>query len=134
MASPRFSPIPDELNALSKVILDCAIKVHKKLGPGLLESSYRACLAHELKTRGVSVECEVAPPVQYEGVALDCGYRLDMLVNDQIIIELKTVEALLAIHRSQLLTYLRHANKRLGLVINFNEVLLKNGIGRVVNG
>ena len=134
MASPRFSPIPDELNALSRLILSCAIKVHKALGPGLLESSYRACLAHELRTRGVSVECEKPLPSRYEGVLLDCGYRLDMLVNGGIIVELKTVDSLLAIHQSQLLTYLRHAGIRLGLVINFNEILLKNGIRRVING
>ena len=134
MASPRFSPIPQELNALSRLILDCAFKVHKTLGPGLLESSYRACLAHELKTKGVSVECEVPLPLRYAGVALDCGYRIDMVVDNQIIVELKTVESLLAVHQSQLLTYLRHSGKRLGLVINFNEVLLKNGIRRVING
>ena len=134
MASPRFSPIPDELNALSRLVLDCAIKVHRTLGPGLLESSYRACLAHELRTREVLVECEIPLPIHYQDVVLDCGYRLDMLINGVIIVELKTVNSLLAIHQSQLLTYLRHANKRLGLLINFNEVLLKNGIRRVING
>ena len=134
MASPRFSPVPDELNNLSRLVLECAIKVHRVLGPGLLESSYRACLAHELHARGVSVQCEIPLPVRYEGVQLDCGYRLDMLVSDEIIVELKTVDSLLAIHQSQLLTYLRHSGKRLGLVINFNEVLLKNGVRRVING
>jgi GxxExxY protein len=134
MASPRFSPIPDELNALSKMILDSAVQVHKNLGPGLLESSYRVCLAHEIITRGVTVECELPLPIKYGGVVLDCGYRLDMLVGGAIIVELKTVEEIVALHQSQLLTYLRHANKRLGLLINFNSVLLKDGIRRVING
>src|ERR1700761_6481756 len=128
MASPRFAPIPDDLNAIAKAIVDSAIKVHKNLGPGLLESSYRACLTHELRSRGFSVECELPLPIQYEGIKLDCGYRIDMLVNGSVIVELKTVDAVLAVHRSQLLTYLRHAKKRLGLLINFHEVLLKNGI------
>ena len=129
-----FTHVPEELNELSQIVVDAAFKVHKHLGPGLLESTYRLCLVHELKLRGLEVRQEVALPINYEGLKLDAGYRADILVNGEIIVELKATECLLAIHQAQLLSYLKHSNKRLGLLINFNTVLLKNGIRRIVNG
>jgi GxxExxY protein len=108
MASTRLQELPDEINDLSRVVLDCAIKVHKVLGPGLLEGSYRICLAHELKSRGYKVESEVAVPIKYEGILLETGYRLDLLVNDALVVELKAVDAVLAVHQAQLLSYLKH--------------------------
>jgi GxxExxY protein len=133
LASPGFEPIPTELNELSRLILDCAFTVHKALGPGLLETTYRLCLTHEIRKRGVLVERELALAVVYDGLSLESGYRIDMLIGGQIIVELKAVESILAVHQAQLLSYLKHSGKRLGLLINFNSVLLKNGIRRVVN-
>lgn len=133
-AAVGFQRIPDDLNELSRVVVDAAFKVHKQLGPGLLESTYRLCLVHELHLRGLKVRQEVALPIFYEGLELDAGYRIDILVNEEIVLELKAVEDLLAIHHAQLLSYLKHSNKRLGLLINFNTVLLKDGIRRIVNG
>jgi GxxExxY protein len=133
VASPTFQAAPDELNNLSRIVLDGAFKVHKALGPGLLENSYRLCLTHELRRQGLKVATEIAVPINYEGIVLDAGYRLDILVSDALVVELKAVEALLAIHQAQLLSYLKHSDKRLGLLINFNSVLLKDGIRRVIN-
>jgi len=129
-----FAKVPDSLNEISRAILDAAFKVHKALGPGLLESTYRLCLAHELKQRGYSVQQELPVPVKFEGLTLDAGYRIDLLVAGEIVVELKAVEAICALHRAQLLSYLKHSGKRLGLLINFNTVLLKDGIVRVING
>ena len=134
MADKKFKEVPAELNELSRQIVDAAFKVHKSLGPGLLESTYRICLVRELVLRGLRVEQEIALPVEYEGVKLESGYRIDILVEGEIIVELKCVEGLLAIHKAQLLSYLKHARKRLGLLINFNTVLFKDGIMRVING
>jgi GxxExxY protein len=120
-------------NRLTEVIIGAAIEVHRELGPGLLESAYRECLCHELKLRGLRFEYEVPLPVQYKGVKLDCGYRLDIVVEDQVILELKTVEKLLPIHEAQLLTYLKMKKCRLGLLINFQVPVLKDGIKRIVN-
>jgi GxxExxY protein len=122
-----------ELNDLSEKIIGCAIKVHRTLGPGLLESTYEVCLVHELKKAGLKVEKQVPLPVIYDGIQLDTGYQLDILVEEIIILELKSVENLLPIHEAQLLTYLKLANKKLGLLINFNVTLLKNGIKRKMN-
>jgi GxxExxY protein len=122
-----------ELNDLSEKIIGCAIKVHRTLGPGLLESTYEVCLVHELKKAGLKVERQVPLPVIYDGIQLDAGYQLDILVEDTIILELKSVENLLPIHEAQLLTYLKLADKKLGLLINFNVTLLKNGIKRKIN-
>ena len=125
----------NELNALSKQVLDSAFFVHKELGPGLLESTYEACLAYELESQGLPVEVQVVCPVVYRGLQLtDYAYRLDLLIANELIIELKAVSTLLPIHKAQLLSYLRHSGKRLGLLINFNTVLLKDGLARVVNG
>jgi GxxExxY protein len=124
----------DELNEISGQVIGAAIEVHRELGPGLLESAYEACLRHELQRRGVRVDRQVPVPVSYKGLHLECGYRLDLLVEDQVIVELKAVESLLPIHEAQLLTYLKLYQRRLGLLINFNVPVLKNGIKRLLNG
>ncbi len=116
------------------IIIAAAIEVHKHLGPGLLESAYEECLCRELALRGVPFERQVPLPVEYKGVKLDCGYRLDLLVWGEIIVEIKAVEKLEPIHEAQLLTYLRLKGLRLGLLINFNVPYLKEGIRRLVNG
>ena len=114
--------------------MDSAVAVHRPLGPGLLESAYEACLAYELRSRGLHVETQVALPVIYRDQRLDVGYRLDILVEQSLIIEVKAVDSILPVHRAQLLSSLRLSNKRLGLLINFNVLLIKNGIVRMVNG
>jgi GxxExxY protein len=119
---------------LTERIIGCAIKVHKALGPGLLESAYQECLYFELRKEGLYVEKQKPLPLVYEDVKLECGYRIDLLVEREIVIEIKSVDALADIHLAQVLTYLKLSNNRLGLLINFNVVLLKNGIKRVVNG
>lgn len=120
-------------NDISKHIIGAAIKVHKELGPGLLESAYQACLFYELSKSGLGVEKEKTLPVIYEEVELDCGYRIDLMVENKVIVELKSVKELNDVHMAQILTYLRLSDCRLGLLINFNSILLKNGIKRVVN-
>ena len=117
---------------LTEKIIGCAIEVHKHLGTGLLESAYEDCLAYELKNLGLKVDRQKPIPLIYKEIKLDCGYRLDILVNDTVIIELKSVENLNEIHEAQILTYLKFANKELGLLINFNVKLLKNGIKKYV--
>lgn len=119
-----------ELEELSSAVIGAAIEVHRELGPGLLESAYEACLGHELALRQIAFEWQVPLPVSYKGVHLDCGYRLDLVVNGQLVVELKAVEHLEPIHQAQLLTYLRLSRKRVGLLINFNVALLKQGIVR----
>jgi GxxExxY protein len=120
------------LDDTARIILDKAIIVHSRLGPGLLESVYRTCLTHELRKAGQSVVAEQTVPIVYDGVELD-GYRLDMLVNDSVIVEVKTVERLLPVHLAQLLSYLRLLDKRLGLLINFKVPQVMQGVKRVVN-
>jgi GxxExxY protein len=122
-----------EIEEVGKQIVDAAIKVHRALGPGLLESAYQACLAHELRKRGLHVECEVLQPVHYDDMQIDAGYRLDMLVDNQVIVENKAAESILPIHEAQLLTYLRLRNCRLGYLINWHVPLVKDGIKRMVN-
>jgi GxxExxY protein len=123
-----------ELNELSSRIIKAAINVHKELGPGLLESVYQKCLVIELKLLGLEVESEVPLPVNYKGQKVDDeGFRIDVLVENRVVVELKSVEKVQPVHPKQLLTYLKLANKELGLLINFNVVLLKDGIKRVVN-
>ncbi|MBI5834250.1 MAG: GxxExxY protein [Armatimonadetes bacterium] len=117
---------------LSGEIIGCAFEVHSALGPGLLESAYKECLFHELAMHGLQVAKEVSLPVVYKGVALDCGYRLDLVVEDKVIIELKAVEALRPVHEAQLLSYLKLSGLRLGLLMNFNVVRLREGIKRRV--
>jgi GxxExxY protein len=121
-------------NAIAKEIVDAAFRIHTTLGPGLLESVYDTVLAYELGRRGLRVVREQAIPVVYEGVRIDVGFRADLIVDDKVIVEVKSVENLAPVHKKQLLTYLRMADKRLGLLINFHVVLIKDGIARVVNG
>jgi GxxExxY protein len=121
-----------EPNKVSGAIINAAIKVHTTLGPGLLESAYEACLAHELRKAGLKVETQILLPVIYDGVAIDAAYTIDLLVEDMVIVELKAVEELLPVHEAQLRTYLRLSQKRLGLIINFNVPSLKTGIRRMV--
>ena len=118
---------------LIKKALDCSFKVHTELGPGLLKSSYEACLAHELKKTGLKVEVQKPLPLIYDDIILEVGYRIDLFVENELIIELKSVEALNDLHLAQVLTYLKLSNKKLGLLINFNVKSLKLGIKRVIN-
>jgi GxxExxY protein len=113
-------------------VIAAAIEVHRALGPGLLESAYMRCLEHELTLRGIPFRREVSLPVVFKGVQLDCGYRMDFVVDEKIVVEIKAVEALAPIHEAQLLTYLRLSGMRVGLLINFNSAVLKNGIVRRV--
>ena len=117
---------------LSNQIIGCAIEVHKVLGPGLLESAYEQCLAHELNIVGLEFKKQYSLPVVYKGVKLDCGYRIDILVENTLIVELKCVESIQRIHEAQILTYMKLANKKTGLLINFHVDLLKHGIKRFV--
>jgi GxxExxY protein len=119
------------INDITNIIISAAIEVHRKLGPGLLESTYAHCLMYELELRGLSVKCQVPLPLVYKGVRLDVGYRLDLLVNDTVVIEIKSVEALTDVHKAQVLTYLKLSGCEIGLLINFNTVLLKDGIKRL---
>ena len=118
---------------LTGQIIGAAIEVHKQLGPGLLESTYQACLCHELELRGISFECQKRLPLEYKGIKLDCGYRIDLLVAGLVIVEIKSVEALAPIHEAQLLTYLKLTGVKVDLLINFNVVVLKSGIRRLVH-
>jgi GxxExxY protein len=120
-------------NELSEIIIGAAIKVHKNLGPGLLESAYEECLYYELEKLQLKIEKQKPMPLIYEDVKLDIGYRLDIMVENKVVIEIKSVEALNDVHLAQILTYLKLSNAKLGLLINFNVSLLKNGIRRVVN-
>jgi len=120
-------------NELSRVVIGCAMKVHSALGPGLLESAYEACLEYELVKNGLLVEVQKPLPLIYQTVKLECGYRIDLLVERKLIVEVKAVEALAEIHFAQVLTYLRLSDLRLALMLNFNVVHMKDGIRRVVN-
>jgi len=124
----------EEKDPLTGKIIECAIEVHRELGPGLLETAYEKCLCYELQKSGFAVESRIDMPVVYKEVELDCGYRLDVVVNREVILELKTVDKLLPIHEAQLLTYLKLAEIRRGLLLNFNVPCLKDGIKRMVNG
>lgn len=121
-------------NEISRVIFDCALKVHKSLGPGLLESAYEECLYYELMKTGLVVEKQKALPLIYEDIKLEIGYRLDIIVENKVVIEVKAVEGLNDIHLAQTLTYLKLSDCKLGMLINFNVTLIKNGIKRVING
>ena len=122
-----------EIEAIGAEIIDGSIKVHSTLGPGLLESAYQACLAQELRSRGLFVETQVEVPVVYEGIRLDVGYRIDLLIERSVIVDLKAVKAIHPIHQAQLLSYLKLSNHRLGFLINFHVVHLRDGIKRMVN-
>jgi GxxExxY protein len=121
-------------NELAKIVFDAALKVHKKLGPGLLESAYLRCLAYEIAKSEVDVVIEKPLPLIYEEIKLDAGYRVDMLVGGKLIVEIKSTDGLNEVHMAQVLTYLRLSNCKLGLLINFNVVLLKEGVKRIING
>jgi GxxExxY protein len=129
----RGETLRTEHNEISGQIVDAAMKVHSALGPGLLESAYEACLLHEVRKRGLQAEAQPPLPLAYDGVILDVGYRVDLLVEQSVIVELKAVEKLLPIHEAQLLCYLRLSDRRLGLLINFNVLHLKDGIKRMVH-
>lgn len=122
-----------DINKTTETIIGKAIEVHRHLGPGLLESAYESCLLYELLQEGMTVEQQKPLPVHYKGIDLDCAYRLDLLVENSIIVEMKAVEKLLPIHKAQLLSYLKLSGLSLGLLINFNVEILRNGIQRVVN-
>lgn len=127
-----FESIPERTELIGAAVIDAALAVHKSLGPGLLESVYEACLIHELAQRQIVVQSQLALPVIYRDIRLEAGLRLDLLVENCVIVELKSIEALLPIHEAQLITYLKLTNHRLGLLINFNVPLLNNGIKRLV--
>jgi GxxExxY protein len=121
-----------ELNTITGKIIESAMRVHTALGPGLLESAYEACLAHELKKAGLSVQTQVGLPVVYDDVAVELGYRLDLLVEGAVIVELKAVDKITSLHQAQLLSYLKLSGRKLGLLMNFNVVHLRDGIKRVI--
>jgi GxxExxY protein len=122
-----------DINGLTGEVIGAAIEVHKALGPGLLESAYDECLCHELRLRGIQFERQVELPIEYKGTKLNCGYRMDVVADDQVILELKSCEALHPIHEAQLLTYLRLTGRKVGLLINFNVPILREGIKRLAN-
>ena len=122
-----------DLNNLSAAVIDSAIQVHRALGPGLLESAYEACLAYELRKRALGVQSQVGLPVVYEEVKLEVGYRIDLLIESQIIVELKAIASIAPIHEAQLLSYLKLSNLKIGLLLNFNVKMMKHGIKRIVN-
>ena len=123
-------PVSKETDEVAREVVDSAYKVHSALGPGLLESVYETCLTHELGKRGLQVRSQVPVPVRYDGLLLEAGFRLDLTVNDRVLIELKAVEKLLPVHEAQVLTYLKLTGYRLGLLINFNVPLIRGGIRR----
>jgi GxxExxY protein len=127
-----FDRIPANVEAVATQVIDAALSVHRALGPGLLESVYETCLAHELTKRGLAFERQLTLPVVYDGIRLDAGLRIDMRVEECVVVELKAAERLLPLFEAQLLTYLKLAEKRLGLLINFNSPLLKDGIKRLI--
>ena len=127
-----FEPLAPEIELVAKTIVDAALKVHRALGPGLLESVYELCLAHELRRRSLQLESQVKLPIIYEGLTIDAGLRLDLIVARQIIVEVKAVEKMHPVFDAQLLTYLKLTNLRLGILINFNVPLIKDGIKRIV--
>ena len=127
-----FTPIPDATEDIARQIVDAAFKVHKELGPGLLEHVYETCLCHELHKRGLSFRRQVTVPVVYDGIRFDEGFRLDILVEDAVICEIKSTSSMNEIHKAQLITYLKLMNLHLGLLINFNVPLIKKGIQRII--
>ena len=129
----KFAPIPEHTENVAKIILDAAYQVHTTLGPGLLESVYEECMAHELRLRNIKVVSQIAVPVVYKGVKIESGFRMDLLVEDAVIVEIKSSDGINPVHCAQLLTYLKLADKRLGLLLNFNVVHLRDGIKRIIN-
>lgn len=121
-------------NEISKIVFDAALKVHRELGPGLLESAYETCLFYELEKSGLKIEKQKALPLIYDNIKMEIGYRLDIIIEDKFIIEIKAVEQLTDVHLAEILTYLKLTNCKLGMLINFNVKLLKQGVKRVING
>jgi len=119
-----------DINKITEIIIGCAIEVHRNLGPGLLESTYEECLVYELINAGLSCERQKPLPIAYKSIELECGYRMDLLLEDKVVVELKTIDCFNSVHEAQILTYMKLANKEIGLLINFNVILLKNGIKR----
>jgi GxxExxY protein len=132
MMENKYTPIPDEINVISKAVIDAAFKVHMALGPGLLESVYEICLCHEIVKSGLKVKRQVNVPVVYDNIKFDAGFRLDLLVEDKVIVEIKAVDAMNPVFDAQVLTYLKLTNIRVGLLINFNSPVIKKGIKRLV--
>jgi GxxExxY protein len=128
----RFEPVSEVLEQLAKVAVNAAFRVHTELGPGLLESVYEVCLMHEFKKAGLKAERQLPVPVIYDGILLDAALRFDILVADQLVLEIKSVEQLAPLHTAQLMTYLKLTKRRLGLLMNFNVPLIKDGIKRVI--
>jgi len=124
-------PIPDEINEISGIIVDAAFQIHQTLGPGLLESVYEECLEYELNCRELDVQRQVQIPFKYRDLEFDCGFRIDLLVNDAVVVEIKAVETVLPVHIAQILTYLKLTDRRVGLLVNFNQTKIKNGIHRL---
>jgi GxxExxY protein len=124
----------ERMNGITESIIGAAIQVHRALGPGLLESAYQACLAHELTKRNLRVEIQKPLPLVYEQVKLDCGYRIDLLVDGEVVVEIKSVDGVAPVHEAQVITYLKLSGCKLGLLINFNVPALKDGIHRFING
>ncbi len=129
----ELTEVKADLNQITSTIISAAIDVHRELGPGLLESAYETCLAYELADRGLNVRRQVEQPVTYRGLQMDCGYRIDLLV-DGVVVELKAVDSLNAVHKAQVISYLKLSGCQVGLLINFNVKLLKDGVQRIVNG
>jgi len=127
-----FEPLPPDIEHLAKVVVDAAYRVHTSLGPGLLESVYELCLLHELRKREIPAEQQVRIPILYDGIRLDAGLRIDLLIDRKLIVEIKAVEEMNRVYKAQVLTYLKLTGLRLGLLINFNVALIKNGIERVI--
>jgi GxxExxY protein len=125
--------IPAEVERLAKIAVDSAFAVHNELGPGLLENAYETCLSRELELRGIKHQRQLLVPLEYKGIRVEIGYRADLVLEEKLLIEIKTVDALLPVHEAQVITYLRLKKFPLGLLINFNEVLIKNGIHRILN-
>ena len=126
-----FAAMPERVEAAARNCVHAAVTVHRRLGPGLLESAYEHCLAHELRKSGAPCQRQVLLPVMYDGMELEAGYRLDLVIDDSVVVEVKSVDALAPIHEAQLLTYLKLSGLRLGLLLNFNVVLMKQGIRRL---
>ena len=125
-------PIPENVERIAREVVDAVLIVHRTLGPGLLESVYETCLAHECTKRGVAVDRQVSFPIVYDSVRFDAGFRLDLLIGGELIVELKSIEAILPVHKAQVITYLKLTGKRLALLINFNVPLIKQGVQRIV--
>jgi GxxExxY protein len=121
-------------NEIGEIVVDCAVRLHKELGPGLLESVYEVLLAHELETKGLDVRRQVPIPIKYGGITFDEGFRADIVVEEKVILELKSVESTLKVHKKQVLTYLKLTDAKLGYLLNFGEALMKDGITRLING